>query len=112
MFLLNLVFLDLQYSSKEYHYACDFYIPSIDTYIELNNHWTHGKHPYDNNSKEDKRLVEYWKSKNTKFYDNAIKTWTIRDVAKINEANKNKINLLVFYNKNDLINYFSKLIIK
>lgn len=96
-----------QYTSINYHFACDFYIPNIDTYVELNNHWTHGKHPYDKNSLDDNKLVEYWKSKHTKFYDNAIKTWTIRDVNKVNDANKNNIKLLVFYSKDDLINYFS-----
>ena len=36
--------------------------------------------------------LEYWKSKNTKFYDNAITTWTIRDVEKRKIAKNNKLN--------------------
>lgn len=33
----------------------------------------------------------------TKFYNNAIQTWTDRDVNKRNVAKKNKLNYLVFY---------------
>lgn len=38
---------------KRYPFYCDFYIPELDYFIELNGIWTHGKHPYDFNSVED-----------------------------------------------------------
>ena len=31
-----------QYKSDLYPFACDFYIKSLDLYIEYNGHWTHG----------------------------------------------------------------------
>lgn len=77
-----------QYKSKIYPFCCDFYIEDIDTYIELNSHWTHGPHAYHNNE-EDNKLIEYWKSKNSQFYLNAITTWTKRDVDKRNIAKMN-----------------------
>ena len=35
-----------QYKDERYPFACDFYIPSLDLYIECNYHWTHGGHPF------------------------------------------------------------------
>ena len=34
-------------SSKGYKYKCDFYIKSIDTFIELHIHWSHGGRRFD-----------------------------------------------------------------
>ena len=94
-----------QYKSEEYPYLCDFYIPSLDLYIECNYHWTHGKHAYDPTNIEDNLLLEKWKQKNTKFYNNAINTWTRRDVKKREIANKNKINYIEFWNIDELNKY-------
>ena len=86
-----------QYRSEAYPFNCDFYIPSLDLYIECNYHWTHGFHPYDPNSIEDQKQLELWKSKSTKFYDNAINTWTIRDVNKRHTAKENNLNWIEFF---------------
>ncbi len=91
-----------QYKSKEYPFVCDFYIPSLDLYIECNYHWTHGGHPYNSNCYNDVLLVENWKQKKTKYYNNAINTWTIRDVNKRNIAKENKLNYIEFWNINEL----------
>lgn len=92
-----------QYKSELYPFNCDFYLPDKDLYIEINAHWTHGGHPFDSTNEDDLFLLEQWKSKNTKFYDNAIKTWTVRDVLKRETAKKNNLNYLeVFTNE---INY-------
>ena len=50
----------------------------------------------------DNDLVKIWKSKNTKYYDNAIQCWTIRDVNKRNIAKKNNLNYIEFWNLNEL----------
>ena len=83
-----------QYRSDDYPFACDFYLPDKDLYIEINAHWTHGGHPFDSTNKDDLLLIEQWKLKNTKFYDNAIETWTVRDVLKRETAKNNKLNYL------------------
>ena len=82
-----------QYKSDKYPFVCDFYIPSLDLYIEYNGSWTHGNKPFEG-TKEDNIKLEYWKSKNTKYYNNAIKTWTIRDVNKRKIAKENNLNYI------------------
>ena len=82
-----------QYKDKErYPYCCDFYISELDLFLELNGTWTHGGHPFNSNSIEDQHILQEWKSKNTKYYDNAIKTWTIKDVEKRETAKINNLN--------------------
>ena len=93
-----------QYKSELYPFFCDFYLPDSDLYLEINAHWTHGGHPFDSTSKEDQLQLETWKSKNTKFYYNAIEIWTKRDVLKRETAKKNNLNYIeVFSNKLDKI---------
>ena len=88
-----------QYKSELYPFRCDFYFPDSDLYLEINAHWTHGGHPFDSTNKDDLLLLEQWKSKNTKFYDIAINTWTVRDVLKRETAKKNNLNYIeVFTN--------------
>ena len=79
-----------------YPYNCDFYIPLLDYFIELNGMWTHGKHPYNHNSIQDKQKIEKWKLKFNNgehpMYLAAIENWTIRDVEKRNKAKENNLN--------------------
>ena len=86
-----------QYKDNRYPFACDFYIPSLDLFIECNYHWTHGGKPYEG-TEDDKQIVEKWKAKGTKFYINAIQTWTVRDVNKRNIAKQNKLNYIEVWN--------------
>lgn len=82
-----------QYKDKErYPWCCDFYIPELDLFLELNGFWTHGKHAYD--IVKDKEELELWKckAKTSEFYNHAIKVWTISDVMKRNKAKENNLN--------------------
>ena len=97
-----------QYQTDVYPYACDFYIKDLDMYVELNCHWTHGSHPFDDTDEQDLAKVQYWKSKNTKFYNIAIDVWTRRDVIKRQCAKQSGIKFLEFWKKEDLIDYFNK----
>ena len=90
-----------QYKDDRYPFACDFYIPSLDLFIECNYHWTHGGKPYEG-TEDDRQIVEKWKAKGTKFYINAIQTWTIRDVNKRNIAKQNKLNYIEFWNIDEI----------
>ena len=90
-----------QYKDKErYPWCCDFYIPELDCFIELNGNWTHGKHAFSSTSKEDLYIVEQWKKRSVEhhYYSNAIKTWTICDVKKRNKAKEEKLNFYEFWN--------------
>jgi hypothetical protein len=87
------------YKCERYPFYCDFYIPSEDLFIELNAHWTHGGKPYDPKDKECQEQLAKWKekAKTSKFYENAIKTWTERDVKKLQTAKENNLNYKVIY---------------
>ena len=93
--------IERNHYTDKYPFRCDFYIYSEDKYIECNYHWTHGGKPYEG-TKEDLDKIKLWKSKNTKFYNNAINTWSILDVKKFNISKKNNINYLVFWNIDEL----------
>jgi hypothetical protein len=92
----NINFIN-QYKSELYPYACDFYFPETDSYIEIQGNWTHGGHPFNENNEDDLELLKSWKSKNTKYYDNAIKNWTILDVEKRNCAKNNNLNYFEYF---------------
>lgn len=82
-----------------YPWACDFYIPSRDLFIELNGSWTHGPHWYDATNEEDARRVSEWKSKGSPYYLNAIENWTVRDVRKRESARTHALNYVAFWGK-------------
>jgi len=88
-----------QYRDKRYPFSCDFYIRSLDKFIELNLHWTHGGHPFDSTSEEDiqhKKLLES-KSETSQYYANALYVWTDLDVRKQRIAKENNLNYEVIY---------------
>lgn len=89
-----------QYKDKErYPWYCDFYIPELDLFLELNGTWTHGKHPFNINSKEDISILNIWKekSKEHSWYKKAIEGWAIYDVKKRNKAKEEKLNYYEFW---------------
>lgn len=94
-----------QYNSEEYPYNCDFYIKSLDLYIELNIYFSHGGHWFDSNSIDDiNKLLEWsYKSKKSNLYEKSVYVWTVADLMKRDTAISNGLNYLVFwdYNLND-----------
>ena len=101
----------IEYKDVRYPFPCDFYIVSLDLFIELNAHWTHHNHFYDKDNPEDIKLYNFWlkKSKSNFYYKSAIDTWTRRDVIKRETAIKNNLNYLVFWD-NDLIDFYDWLL--
>ena len=106
-------YVERQYISIKYPFKCDFYIKDIDTYIEINGYWTHGKHAFNSNNIDDLKIIEQWKTKNTKLYNVAIFNWTVTDVLKRTTAKNNNLNYLEFWTYeqfnmwlNKVINYF------
>ena len=110
---LRKLFSDLktQYKSKVYPFACDYYIPELDLYIEYNGTWTHGGKFFDKNDLRDleklNQLTE--KSKNSKFYRNAIETWTQRDILKLNTALKNNLNYIAWFNEEQAYDWIERI---
>lgn len=79
-----------------YPYNCDFYIKSLDLFIELNIHPSHGGKWYlDTN--EDKLRLEHLKSSSTRSSNNKVLTWGGRDIDKRITAKTNKLKYLVFW---------------
>lgn len=82
-----------------YPFNCDFYIKSEDKFIELNRFWHHGPHKFDSENEEDIELLNTWKekAKYSKQFENAIQTWTVRDVEKFRIAEENNLNYEAIY---------------
>jgi len=91
------------YKSEQYPFYCDFYIKTIDAYIEFNGYWMHGGHAFDQNSADDRLKLNKWvkKSKGSKSYASAVNTWTVRDPFKRRIALQNKLNYIVLWTMND-----------
>lgn len=88
--------VQIQFTSNEYPFACDFYIPERQLYIELNASWTHNSAWYDENNLEHKKIATKW-SNSSAYYKQAHKTWTYYDVKKRQTAKENNLNYLVFW---------------
>ena len=101
-----------QYESELYPFNCDFYIPCLDLYIEYQGFWSHGKHPFDLESEKDLEKLKTWKekSKTSKFYKNAIETWTVRDPLKRKIAKQNNLNWIEFFSFDEFSRWFLFLI--
>ena len=96
-----------------YTFACDFYIPELDLLIEYNGTWTHGKEPFNKNKKEHVELLKSMEEKaiSSKYYKNAIYTWTDLDVRKQTIAKENNLNYLYFYTEESFMEWYNKLCI-
>lgn len=107
-----------QYSSEKYPFACDFYIPELDLYIEYQGTWTHGKEPYDRTNKEHINIIKIWKNKakennfkqiRKNYYLNAIQVWTIRDPLKRQIAKENSLNWIEFFSMDQFMEWYNQI---
>ena len=107
-----------QYKSELYPFNCDFYIPSLDLYIEYNGSHYHHYHPFNENNEYDLNELNNLKEKaensnahkngKKSQYDNIIYTWTILDVKKRNIAQQNNLNYIEFWNINEVKEWINK----
>lgn len=101
-----------QYRTKEYPFKADFYIKSLNTYIEYNGYFTHKDHIFNNFDDEDileKERLEQLKLNGDRWASNILYTWTNLDVRK--NSYRDKINLIMFYpdKQDDIVSSFKKL---
>lgn len=94
-----------QHKSEQYPFACDFFDPDTSTWYECNFSWTHGGHWFNEDDPNDIARIEFMRSKQSKYYDNAIETWTVRDVKKRRCAEDNYLNYIVFWNEKEVRRY-------
>lgn len=91
------------YRDERYPYNCDFYIKSLDLFIELNLFWTHGPKPYiirdDDVDIWELSLLKKIDVLNSNKYKEAYYDWSIRDVEKINKAIDNNLSYIAIYKK-------------
>ena len=106
-----------QYHSDLYQFACDFYIPKLDLYIEYQGYWTHGHEahtiygPFDENNQIHRETLRKWKQKakeGYKSYDVAIRVWTISDPLKRETAQKNNLNWLEFWTFEEFLKWYKE----
>ena len=99
--------VERQYKESRYPFWCDFYIKSLDLFIELNATWLHGKHWFDMSNQDDVQQLDCWRNKvasGHRFYNVAIDVGTVRDVKKRRAAIDHDLNYVVFW-KNDLSDF-------
>jgi len=100
-----------EHKDELYPYNCDFYLPELNIYIEINSWWYHNNHFYNETDDNDIQTLNLWKDKSkiNPQYNRAIEIWTKRDIEKRNTAIKNNLNYVVLWNKQDIINFLQTL---
>lgn len=99
-----------QYKESRYPFNCDFYIPDLDLFVEIQGIWTHGGKPFEGISKDLEKL-NIWKekAKTSKFYKIAIDVWTICDPLKRQTAKDNDLNWLEFFTLDEFLKWFNNI---
>lgn len=101
----------MHYMSDRYPFACDFYIVSLDLYIELNIYVTHGEHWFDENNSDDLERLKVLKERASyrNMYEKMIYVWTGTDLKKRDTAIMNDLNYLVFwkYDLSDFLDWYN-----
>lgn len=97
-----------QYASELYPFACDFYIPSLNLYIEYQGLWTHGGEPFDKDNKKHLEKIKKWQNSDSDFYSLAINVWTVSDPLKRETAKKNNLNWIEFFTIDQFMEWYNK----
>lgn len=91
---------------SRYPYHVDYYIKSLDLFIELNGDRCHNDHWFDSSNPRDRQILRSWEENMIRLeketgrpsrYRQYIKIWTQTDVAKRLSAKKHNLNYLVFW---------------
>ena len=100
--------IDRQHIDATYPYACDFYIKSINLYIELNGFYAHGNHPFNPESSEDLEELEYLRMQpqtrilktgriGKSYAAMKIYVWATKDREKLKTAVINNLHYIAIY---------------
>ena len=94
------------FDTNRYPFNCDFYIPSLDLFIEYHGSHFHGGKMFDCTDEKDlnklnelieKSEIKHQQSDKVNQYDMIIYTWTDLDVRKREYMIKNNLNFLIYY---------------
>lgn len=80
-----------------YPFSCDFYIKSLDLFIEINAHYSHGDHWFDENSHDDALRRTHLMQSDSRRSRISVDTWCVNDLKKREKAKLSNINYLVFW---------------
>lgn len=91
-----------QYTSKEYPFLADFYLPEKNLYIEWQGSQYHHFHPFNEKDIQDQNELQRLREKASSYdgnnqYDGIIKQWSNRDVNRRKFVEDNNINWLEFF---------------
>lgn len=93
--------VELQYgmfsNDERYPYNCDFYIKSLDLFIEINAHYGHGDHWFDPSNQDDLKRLNYLRNSGSDRETRAAEYWSKNDISKRNTSKNNNLNYLVFW---------------
>lgn len=84
-------------SDARYPHNCDFYIRSLDLFIELNCHYSHGNHWFDADDKSDVQRRDQLLASSSARSRRSVITWCEKDVTKRRDAQRSGVNFLVFW---------------
>lgn len=84
-------------SDARYPHNCDFYVRSLDLFIELNCHHSHGGHWFDEGNKRDVQRRDQLLAADTARSRRSVDVWCKKDVIKRHDAQRSGINFLVFW---------------
>ena len=103
----NINFMYEYNKDSRYPYFCDFYLPDSDTFVEINGYWMHGGHWFDETNQKDIDLLNQWKekAKTSTRLQAAINVWTHCDIEKRTCAKNNKLNYVVLWSKQDILDW-------
>jgi hypothetical protein len=84
---------------------CDFYLKELDLWVELHFSHYHNCMPFDKNNWQHQKWLKELKTMNGQYKSIAY-TWADLDVRKRENAKRNSLNWIAFYNPEDFDNYF------
>ncbi len=108
--------IERQYIEPRYPFHCDFYIKSLDLFIEVNGTWLHGEHEYNPLDKNDVNKLNKIKSKQKivngkrNQYFKAEEVWVLEDPHKKSVAKMNNLKYVTLYNKKEIDNFIRYII--
>ena len=103
--------------NEKYPFICDFYIPSLDMYIEYQGHPCHGFQPF--NTKSNSCLIQFSKWLNKAFfhknpkarntYKGWLEDWLLYDRLKRNTAKQNNLNYVELFSYKEAKEFINKI---
>lgn len=96
-----------QYTSEEYPFLADFYLPEKNLYIEWQGSQYHHFHPFNEKDIQDQNELQRLREKSATYdgnnqYAGIINQWTIRDVNRRKFVEGHNINWLEFFPNNTI----------